>query len=115
MKFRTLHQELLIIQIRCSGNNECFYPKQILGILWKSGEAVQAVVEREGLRQVSDAGTLDPVIEKIIAGFPRQAEDFRAGKDKLLGFFVGQVMKETAGKANPAMLNELIKKKLGAK
>lgn len=86
--------------------------KQVIATAWKSGESVEAIVEREGLKQVSDTSALEPAIDKVIAANPKQAEDFRGGKDKLLGFFVGQVMKETGGKANPGLLGDLIKKKL---
>jgi aspartyl-tRNA(Asn)/glutamyl-tRNA(Gln) amidotransferase subunit B len=86
--------------------------KQVIGILWAEGGEVNAVVEREGLKQVNDLSALDPIIEKIIQDHPKQAEEFRSGKDKLIGFFVGQAMKATAGKANPAMLQELVLKKL---
>jgi aspartyl-tRNA(Asn)/glutamyl-tRNA(Gln) amidotransferase subunit B len=86
--------------------------KQVIGTVWKTGEAVSVIVDREGLTQVSDTSALDPVVEKVILAFPGQAADYRAGKEKLLGFFVGQVMKETGGKANPSLLGELVKKKL---
>ena len=61
---------------------------------------------------VADAGELDPVIERIIAASPGQAEQFRSGKEGLLGFFVGQVMKETGGKADPRVVNERVRAKL---
>jgi aspartyl-tRNA(Asn)/glutamyl-tRNA(Gln) amidotransferase subunit B len=86
--------------------------KQVIGILWAEGGDVNAVVDREGLKQVNDLSALEPIIEKIIQDHPKQAEEFRSGKDKLIGFFVGQAMKATAGKANPAMLQELVLKKL---
>lgn len=86
--------------------------KQALGIAWKSGEAIDAIVEREGLKQVSDTSAIEPIVDKVIAAFPAQVAEYRAGKEKLLGFFVGQAMKETGGKANPSLLQELIKKKL---
>jgi aspartyl-tRNA(Asn)/glutamyl-tRNA(Gln) amidotransferase subunit B len=86
--------------------------KQVIGVIWKNGGDVQSVVEREGLTQVSDTSALEPVIAKVIAAFPGQVADYRSGKDKLLGFFVGQVMKESGGKANPSLLGELLKKKL---
>jgi aspartyl-tRNA(Asn)/glutamyl-tRNA(Gln) amidotransferase subunit B len=86
--------------------------KQVVNTIWKTGESVQAIVDREGLKQVSDTGALDPIIDKVIAAFPGQAADYASGKEKLLGFFVGQVMKEMGGKANPAMLGDLLKKKL---
>ena len=86
--------------------------KQVLSTVWKTGDAVATIVAREGLTQVSDVSALEPAIDKIIAAYPAQAAEVRAGKEKLIGFFVGQVMKETGGKANPGMLQEMIKKKL---
>ena len=75
------------------------------------GDADQ-IIERKGLRQVSDAGALEKAIDEVMAGNPEQLAAYRGGKDKLFGFFVGQVMKATGGKANPALVNELLKKKL---
>jgi aspartyl-tRNA(Asn)/glutamyl-tRNA(Gln) amidotransferase subunit B len=86
--------------------------KQVIGIAWKSGDAVPTIVEQAGLKQVSDVGSLEPAIDKVIAASPSQVADFKAGKEKLIGYFVGQVMKETGGKANPALIQEMIKKKL---
>ena len=71
-----------------------------------------AVIEREGLKQVNDLSSLEPVIDSIIAANPKQAEEFRSGKEKIIGFFVGQAMKASGGKANPALLQEFIIKKL---
>lgn len=88
--------------------------KQVVAVAWKTGEPVSVIVEREGLKQVSDTSSLDPVIEKVLTAFPSQVAEFKSGKDKLIGFFVGQVMKETGGKANPALLQELIRKKLSS-
>lgn len=86
--------------------------KQLVVTAWKTGEPIESLVEREGLRQVSDTGALEPVIDRILAAHPRQAGELLAGKDKLLGFFVGQVMKETGGKANPGLVGEIIRKRL---
>ena len=69
-------------------------------------------IEKLGLKQVSDLSALEPIIDQVIDANAAQAEQYRAGKDKLIGFFVGQVMKASGGKANPAMLQELIQKKL---
>lgn len=88
--------------------------KQAIAIAWNTGENIQAIIEREGLKQVSDLGALEPIIEKVITEFPSQVNEFRAGKEKVLGFLVGQVMKQSGGKANPALLQELLKKKLGS-
>jgi len=87
--------------------------KTVFTALWE-GKASTAdeYIEAEGLVQVSDSGELEPVIEKIIADNPNQVEQYRNGKTKLLGFFVGQVMKETGGKANPQQVNELVRARL---
>jgi aspartyl-tRNA(Asn)/glutamyl-tRNA(Gln) amidotransferase subunit B len=86
--------------------------KTAIGIAWKSGEAVDVIVDREGLKQVSDTGALEKAVEAIMAANPGQLAEYRSGKDKLLGFFVGQAMKATGGKANPGMLQEIVKRKL---
>lgn len=86
--------------------------KQIITILWTDGGTVESVVEKHGFKQVSDTGSLEVVIDQIIKENDKQVQEFRAGKEKLLGFFVGQAMKATGGKANPGMLQELVKKKL---
>ena len=78
----------------------------------ETGEPIEAIVEREGLAQVSDSGALGPVIDEVIAAHPAQAAELKAGKEKLIGFFVGQVMKQTGGKANPALLQEMIRKRI---
>jgi aspartyl-tRNA(Asn)/glutamyl-tRNA(Gln) amidotransferase subunit B len=71
-----------------------------------------SIVEEKGLRQVTDTGAIDAVIDAVIAKNQDKLAEYRAGKDKLFGFFVGQVMKESGGKANPAMVNEALKAKL---
>jgi aspartyl-tRNA(Asn)/glutamyl-tRNA(Gln) amidotransferase subunit B len=86
--------------------------KQVIAAVWKTGEAVNAIVEREGLKQVNDLGAIEPAVDQVIAANPSQVAEFRAGKDKLMGFFVGQVLKATGGKTNPGTIQELIKKKL---
>ncbi len=86
--------------------------KTAIGIAWKSGEAVDLIVDREGLKQVSDTGALEKAVDDIMAANPGQLAEYRSGKDKLLGFFVGQAMKATGGKANPGMLQEIVKRKL---
>jgi aspartyl-tRNA(Asn)/glutamyl-tRNA(Gln) amidotransferase subunit B len=87
--------------------------KQVFEELWQSEESADAVIERLGLKQVSDSGALAAVIDEIIAANSKQVEQYRAGNEKLLQFFVGQAMKATKGQANPAQLNELLKAKLG--
>ncbi len=69
-------------------------------------------MEEKGLVQITDTGFLEKIIDEVMQANPGQLEQYRSGKEKLFGFFVGQTMKRTAGKANPALLNELLKKKL---
>jgi aspartyl-tRNA(Asn)/glutamyl-tRNA(Gln) amidotransferase subunit B len=86
--------------------------KQVFEVLWTEGGDADAVIDRLGLRQITDSGALETIIDQIIADNPAQRDQYRAGKDKLFGFFVGQAMKATGGKANPAQLNELLRRKL---
>jgi aspartyl-tRNA(Asn)/glutamyl-tRNA(Gln) amidotransferase subunit B len=86
--------------------------KQALGLAWASGDSIELIVEREGLRQVSDTGALGAAIDRILAANPGQVAEYRSGKEKVFGFIVGQVMKEMKGKANPGLVNDLLKKKL---
>jgi aspartyl-tRNA(Asn)/glutamyl-tRNA(Gln) amidotransferase subunit B len=88
--------------------------KQVFEAMWNGEGDADAVIGRHGLKQVTDTGAIEKVIDAILAKNPQQLADYRAGKDKLFGFFVGQVMKATQGKANPQQLNELLKKKLNA-
>jgi aspartyl-tRNA(Asn)/glutamyl-tRNA(Gln) amidotransferase subunit B len=87
--------------------------KEVFEAMWSEGKPADAIIEAKGLRQITDAGAIESVIDAVIAANPKQLADYRSGKDKLFGFFVGQVMKATGGKANPAQLNELLKAKLG--
>jgi aspartyl-tRNA(Asn)/glutamyl-tRNA(Gln) amidotransferase subunit B len=86
--------------------------KEVFEAMWDGGAAADAVIEQKGLRQITDTGAIEAAIDQVMASNPGQLADYRSGKDKLFGFFVGQVMKATGGKANPAQLNELLKKKL---
>jgi aspartyl-tRNA(Asn)/glutamyl-tRNA(Gln) amidotransferase subunit B len=87
--------------------------KEVFELMWQEGLEADAVIDARGLRQITDTSAIEKVIEAVMARNPKQLDDYRAGKDKLFGFFVGQVMKATQGKANPAQLNELLKRKLG--
>jgi aspartyl-tRNA(Asn)/glutamyl-tRNA(Gln) amidotransferase subunit B len=87
--------------------------KEVFEAMWSEGKAADAIIEAKGLRQITDAGAIEKVIDSVMAANPKQLADYRSGKDKLFGFFVGQVQKATGGKANPAQLNELLKRKLG--
>jgi aspartyl-tRNA(Asn)/glutamyl-tRNA(Gln) amidotransferase subunit B len=86
--------------------------KTVFEALWTSQATADEIIETEGLRQVTDSSAIEKIIDEIIAANPQQLADYRSGKDKLFGFFVGQVMKASGGKANPQQLNELLKKKL---
>jgi aspartyl-tRNA(Asn)/glutamyl-tRNA(Gln) amidotransferase subunit B len=86
--------------------------KEVFEAMWSEGAEADQIIEAKGLRQITDSAAIERVIEEIMAKNPAQLADYRSGKDKLFGFFVGQVMKAMGGKANPAQLNELLKKKL---
>jgi aspartyl-tRNA(Asn)/glutamyl-tRNA(Gln) amidotransferase subunit B len=86
--------------------------KEVFEAMWAEGGSADALIEAKGLRQITDTSAIERVIDEVLARNPGQLAEFRAGKDKLFGFFVGQVMKATGGKANPPQLNEMLKKKL---
>jgi aspartyl-tRNA(Asn)/glutamyl-tRNA(Gln) amidotransferase subunit B len=86
--------------------------KTVFDEMWRSGKAPAAIVEEQGLVQVSDTGAIEAIIDEILARETGQVEEYRSGKDKLFGFFVGQVMKASKGKANPAVVNDLLLVKL---
>ena len=86
--------------------------KQVFEIMLETGQGAAAIVEEKGLKQTSDTGAIEAVIAEILAANPGQLEQYRAGKEQLFGFFVGQTMKAMQGKANPGVVNELLKKAL---
>ncbi|PVV09035.1 MAG: aspartyl/glutamyl-tRNA amidotransferase subunit B [gamma proteobacterium symbiont of Ctena orbiculata] len=86
--------------------------KQVFEAIWNGEGDADAVIEAKGLKQITDSGQIEQIIDEVIAANPKQVEQFRAGKDKLLGFFVGQVMKQTQGKANPGQVNQILLAKL---
>ncbi len=86
--------------------------KEVFDEMWKSGKNPKKIVEEKGLIQISDTGELEKIVEEVLAASSRQLEQYKSGKTQLFGFFVGQTMKATGGKANPKVVNELIKKKL---
>jgi aspartyl-tRNA(Asn)/glutamyl-tRNA(Gln) amidotransferase subunit B len=88
--------------------------KDVLDAMIESGESPAKIVESKGLKQVSDSGALEKIIDEVIAKNQPSVDEYRLGKDRLFGFFVGQVMKESKGQANPGMVNDLLKKKLAA-
>ena len=86
--------------------------KDVLAAMWAGEGDADAVIEKKGLKQITDSGAIEKAVDEVIANNPKQLEQYRAGKEALFGFFVGAVMKATQGKANPAQVNELLKKKL---
>jgi aspartyl-tRNA(Asn)/glutamyl-tRNA(Gln) amidotransferase subunit B len=86
--------------------------KDIFAKMFASGESARAIVDREGVRQISDSDALGKIVDEVIAGNPKQVEQYKSGKTAVLGFLVGQVMKASKGQANPGAVNELLKQKL---
>ncbi|MDE3011474.1 MAG: Asp-tRNA(Asn)/Glu-tRNA(Gln) amidotransferase subunit GatB [Pseudomonadota bacterium] len=86
--------------------------KEIFELMWTEGGDADAIIDARGLRQISDSGALEAVLREIVERSPAQVAEYRGGKEKVFGFFVGQAMKATQGKANPAQLNELLRKLL---
>jgi len=86
--------------------------KQVFEELWQGTATADEVIEAKGLKQITDTGAIEAIIDKIIADNQDQVEQYRSGKDKVFGFFVGQVMKEMQGKANPGEVNKMLKAKL---
>ncbi|MCB8881668.1 Asp-tRNA(Asn)/Glu-tRNA(Gln) amidotransferase subunit GatB [Acidisoma cellulosilytica] len=86
--------------------------KEVLEAMMETGESAAAIVEAKGLKQVTDTGAIDAAVDAVLAANPDKLAEYKSGKEKLFGFFVGQVMKAMAGKGNPALVNEAIKRKL---
>ena len=88
--------------------------KEVFRAMWSEGGDADAIIETKGLKQESDTGAIEKIVDEIIAANPAQVAEYRSGKDKVFGFFVGLAMKASKGKANPAQLNEVLKRKLAA-
>jgi len=86
--------------------------KEVFDAMWAGEGTADDIIEARGLRQITDSSAIESVIDQVIAANPGQVAEYKAGKDKLIGFFVGQVMKETGGKANPGQVNKILKEKL---
>ncbi len=86
--------------------------KEVFEAMWAGEGSADAVIEARGLKQITDTSAIEAIVDKVVAANPGQAEEYRAGKEKLIGFFVGQVMKETGGKANPGQVNEILRTRL---
>jgi aspartyl-tRNA(Asn)/glutamyl-tRNA(Gln) amidotransferase subunit B len=88
--------------------------KTVFDAMLDTERAPEEIVAEKGLEQVSDTGSIEAVVEQILVAHPKQAADFQAGNEKILGFLVGQIMKATQGKANPQKVNEILRQKLTA-
>ena len=86
--------------------------KEVFEAMWAEGGSADAIIEAKGLQQITDSSAIEQIVDNVIAANPGQVAEYKSGKDKLIGFFVGQVMKETGGKANPGQVNAILKKKL---
>lgn len=87
--------------------------KDVFAEMWTTGKAPKTIIEEKGLVQITDTSAIEKIVDEIIAANPKQVESYRAGKVALMGFFVGQVLKASGGKANPQAVNEIVKTKLG--
>ncbi len=103
-----------LVKLIAEGTLSSKLAKEVFGHMFASGKSASAIVEEKGLKQVSDSGELEGVLQKIFDANPDEVAQFKAGKQKLMGFFVGQVMKQTKGQANPKLVNELVNKILKA-
>lgn len=106
-------QAAALIRLTADGTLSGTLAKQVFEIMLETGDDPDKVVEERGLKQTSDTGAIEAVIAEVLAANPGQLEQYRGGKEALFGFFVGQTMKAMQGKANPAVVNELLKKALG--
>jgi aspartyl-tRNA(Asn)/glutamyl-tRNA(Gln) amidotransferase subunit B len=85
----------------------------VLNAIWAKEGSVDEVIEKKGLKQISDSGAIGKIVDEVLAANPQQVTDYKGGKEKAFNSLVGQVMKATRGKANPAQVNEILRKKLG--
>ena len=86
--------------------------KDVFADMFETGKGAAAIVDEKGLKQVSDSGAIETLINQVLAANQEKVDDYRGGKDKLFGFFVGQTMKLSGGQANPGMVNQMLKDKL---
>jgi aspartyl-tRNA(Asn)/glutamyl-tRNA(Gln) amidotransferase subunit B len=101
-----------LLKLVADGTLSTTLAKQVLEIMLETGEGAAAIVEKRGLKQTSDTGEIDSKIDEVLAANADKVEQYKAGKEQLFGFFVGQVMKAMAGKANPKIVNERLRAKL---
>jgi aspartyl-tRNA(Asn)/glutamyl-tRNA(Gln) amidotransferase subunit B len=86
--------------------------KQVFDAMWSGEGDADAIIDARGLKQITDSTAIESLIDEVISANPDQVEQFRAGKEKVLGFFVGQIMKQSKGKANPGQVNQMLLDKL---
>ena len=101
-----------LVELVAAGTISGKIAKDVFERMWATGEPAAAIVEREGLSQLDDEGALGAAVAEVVAASPEQAASYRGGKKAALGWFVGQVMKKTGGKANPKRVNELLQEAL---
>ena len=109
VSFKNLQNLLSHVQSEVISSKQA---KDVFERMWNNGEDAQHIIENEGMKQISNADELNKIVDNIIKNNYKSVEEYRNGKDKLLGFFVGQVMKETNGKGNPKIINQILKEKL---
>ena len=102
-----------LLKLVSSGELSGKLAKEVFGKMLATGDTARAIVDREGLKQISDTGALDKILDEVLAANPKQVEQYKSGKTQVIGFLVGQVMKASKGQANPAAVNEMLKSKLG--
>ncbi|MEJ2140949.1 MAG: Asp-tRNA(Asn)/Glu-tRNA(Gln) amidotransferase subunit GatB [Gammaproteobacteria bacterium] len=86
--------------------------KEVFAAMWSGEGTADEIIDNKGLKQITDSGEIEAMVDEVLANNPKQVEEYKAGKEKMLGFFVGQIMKQTGGKANPGQVNQLLKQKL---
>ncbi len=111
--FATAEAQAAILDMQAKGEISGGQAKEIFEIVLKTGRTPEEIAETEGLKQLSDTGAIEGVIDQVLAANADKVEEYRSGKDKLFGFFVGQTMKALQGKGNPAVVNQILKDKLG--
>jgi aspartyl-tRNA(Asn)/glutamyl-tRNA(Gln) amidotransferase subunit B len=103
---------VMLLDLIKSGEISGKIAKDVLDDMIETGDKATEIVAKKGLKQVSDSGAIEAIIDKVIAANPDKVAEYKSGKDKLFGFFVGQVMKESGGQANPGVVNQILKEKL---
>jgi Asp-tRNAAsn/Glu-tRNAGln amidotransferase B subunit (PET112 homolog) len=101
-----------LLDAMASGQISRKIAKQVLSDMWQSGDSAKTIIDQQGLAQISDSDALQEIIEHVINNNPQQVEQFKAGNDKMFNYFIGQVMKQTKGQANPAQTKQILEELL---